>query len=162
MLPKWHILLGIIFSVLLKLVFDFGVYEVLIVFLAAVLIDLDHYAVFLLKKRKFGLKEAFRYYEENEIEQMTNMKKGIKKKDDLQIFHTVEFHLLVFALAVYFYWVFFVFLGIMFHSVSDFVYLAEKEILYRREYFFVGWAWKNLLRRSLQKSPNFSKRTLKR
>src|SRR3989344_1105645 len=101
MLPKWHILLGIIFSVLLKLVFDFGVYEVLIVFLAAVLIDLDHYAVFLLKKRKFGLKEAFRYYEENEIEQIANMKKGIKKKDDLQIFHTVEFHLLVFALAVY-------------------------------------------------------------
>jgi len=137
MIPRWHILLGAIFTAFIWLVFpETAWYNLALIFLSAFLIDFDHYICAVWKTGKLGLFSAFAYHKKLQKMHRKCKKKG---KGDFHIFHTVEFHLLVFALGFLFEPFFYVFAGMVFHSLMDVIHLIILKELDKREFFLVNW-----------------------
>ncbi len=140
MLPRWHILLGLIFTALIWFISpEISLIYLVVLFLSSFLIDTDHYINACNKTGKLSLGRAFNYYKEQDkrIERMKA--KGIRKKGDFHLFHTIEFHALI-GLAGYFFPVFFyIFIGMVFHSLLDILGLVYNDRIYLREFFFSNW-----------------------
>ncbi|MBS3090897.1 hypothetical protein J4217_00430 [Candidatus Pacearchaeota archaeon] len=147
MLPRWHIFLGLISTILITLVFpNTSMLYLLLFFLSSFLIDFDHYANAAMKTNKLGLRNAFEYHKIlGEIEKEEH-KKGLRRKGDFHPFHTIEFHLLVLLLGFLWTSFFFIFLGMLFHSIMDLISIQYKGYLYRREFFFLNWLRKKVRR----------------
>src|SRR3989344_7888189 len=65
MLPKHHILLGFIFSLVTFFLFSqIGTLGGVVIFLSSFLIDFDHYIYYIFKKKDFSLKRAYLWYKE--------------------------------------------------------------------------------------------------
>jgi hypothetical protein len=148
MLPRWHILYGSIFAALLYVAAPkTNLIYVLLVFLASVFIDLDHYFCSVVKGKHLSLKKAFEYHQKLNVEEEKRKGKGIKQKGDFHLFHTIEFHILIGLLGIFWVGFFYIFIGMMFHSLIDIYSLlfVGKE-MYRREFFLSAWLWKKLKR----------------
>lgn len=104
MLIHQHFLLSLIPSILL---FYYYGWNVLIFIATNVLIDIDHYPVYVWKFKKLSLKKAHSYF------------KNLNGTDDIAIFHTFEFIILIFILSFFYKIFFLVFLGLVFHLISD-------------------------------------------
>jgi len=141
MMPRGHVLLGIVFVVVVSLLFpSVGWLYLLLIFLASVLIDFDHYAALGWNKGIWGLKENVRYHKIVLLrKELVEKKKGIFRKGYFHLFHTFEFHVLVWLLGYLWVGFFYVFEGMLFHSLCDFVWLVWKDRLYRREYWWINW-----------------------
>jgi len=125
MLPKTHILLGAIFSILIYYFLGLSLFETSLIFLASFLIDFDHYIWHLNKKKNFNLKKAYFYLKE------INLSKPL-----FMIFHTIEFLLLIFLISFLWEGFLFILIGMLFHSVLDIVQMAHDNELQYREFFF--------------------------
>jgi len=123
MLPKWHILIGFVFSYLLAHFFNISLLSALLIFSSSVLIDVDHYIHYIYKKRDISLINAYFWH------------KGLPKhhKKILHIFHTLEFHILVFLISFFWRPLIFIFLGLLLHSVSDLIDLFLGKMKFFRE-----------------------------
>ena len=140
MLPRWHILLGTVFTILIWIFSpQINLFYLAIIFFSSFLIDFDHYAASVIKTKKLGLKDSFRYHEKLNIQEKKEIAKGIKKKSDFHLFHTIEFHLLIGLLGLLWVGFFYVFLGMIFHSTLDIFSMAREGSIHRREYFFFNW-----------------------
>ncbi|MCH7567795.1 MAG: hypothetical protein IIA87_00045 [Nanoarchaeota archaeon] len=140
MLPKWHILLGGLFTAIIWFFApETSPIYLTLIFLSSFLIDFDHYLNSFIKNKKLSLPHALKYYEELNKEDERNYKRGIKKKRNFEIFHTIEFHILIAILG--FLWIafFYIFIGMVFHSLLDLAWLLYKDRFYRREYFLFSW-----------------------
>jgi len=93
MLPLTHFLVSLFIAVLLYPVFG---WEVLMIFIGGVLIDVDHYMLYIYRFKKFSLKECYKYYH---IDIKKNNFKDVFGA--LLIFHTIEFLLLSVFLSIY-------------------------------------------------------------
>lgn len=143
MLPKWHIFLGAAFTALIWFfVPTMPVVYLSLVFLSSFLIDFDHYANAVIKNKNPSLNEAFKYHERLKEQEKRDLQKGIRKKSDFHLFHTVEFHTLVGLLGLVWSGFFFIFIGMLFHSLLDLSSLLFTGVFHRREYFFFNWARK--------------------
>ena len=78
MLPKTHILLGLIFSLLIYFSLELTIIQASLVFLSSFLIDFDHYLWYVFKKKDFSLKNAYYYLKDFE-----------KDKAHLMVFHSI-------------------------------------------------------------------------
>ena len=148
MLPKTHMLLGLVFSGIVWFLFPaIPGWGILLVFLSSFLIDFDHYVVFVLKQKKMSLNESLKWHDKEDVVQRKEKAAGIRQKGHFHLFHTIEFHGIVWLLG-YFLWSGFLYvtIGMIFHSVCDLVYLIQKDYLYRREYLFVNWLRRKLTR----------------
>jgi hypothetical protein len=140
MLPRWHIAFGAVFTFIIWVIFpNTNPSYLALVFLSSFLIDLDHYLQAFFHTKHLSLFEAFEYYKILEKRELENYKKGIRKKGDFHVFHTIEFHLLIAILGTYFTIFSYIFLGMFFHSILDFADMAKRNRLYTREYFFFNW-----------------------
>lgn len=145
MLPRWHVLLGGIFALLLWIVVPtVNPLYVTLFFLASFLIDFDHYVCAVMHTRKWGLSEAFEYHRKMDALDLERRKRGIKELGDFHLFHTIEFHVLVGIFGLLWTGFFYIFLGMMFHSLCDLYSLLYSKEMYRREFFFVAWVWKKV------------------
>ena len=140
MLPRWHIIFGLIFAISIwvfapRLNFVY----VSLIFLSSFLIDFDHYLVSLIKTKKFSLRDSFRYHDMKEKEANNDIKKGVRRRGDFHLFHTVEFHALVGVIGISFAPFFYIFIGMLFHSLLDVISLIYDDTFHRREYFFFNW-----------------------
>jgi hypothetical protein len=129
MLPKKHIILGLIFSLLVYFIFHVTLFQVSLIFFASVFIDLDHYIFYVFRKKSFDLKKAYDWHK--------NLPKNHKPMT--QIFHTVEFLVLVFMLSYFWYGFLFILIGMLFHSITDileFLFGCESN---RREFFLIKY-----------------------
>ena len=146
MLPRWHIVLGAVFTAILYFsVPEIGWFYLTLVFLSSFLIDFDHYASSIINSRKFlTLKESFVYYDKAEIQQKKDIAAGIKRQGDFHFFHTLEFHTLVGLFGLVWNGFFFIFLGMFFHSLLDVIAMVNEGALHRREYFFFNWLRKQV------------------
>lgn len=124
MLPKAHIFFGAIFSIVLYF-FGFNLFQCTIIFLSSFLIDFDHYAWFVIKKKNFNLKKAFYF-----------LKAMDKKKPVMMLFHTFEFILFILILSFFYNIFLFVLIGMLFHSLLDIIDLKYYKELHLREFFF--------------------------
>ncbi|MEK6933318.1 MAG: hypothetical protein AABW75_00405 [Nanoarchaeota archaeon] len=140
MLPRWHILFGAIFTFLIWLYAPETSYLYLgLVFFASFIIDLDHYICGMMRTGTLHLGEIFKYHSEMGQIQHKEREKGIRRKGDFHLFHTIEFHVLVAFLGIFFTPLFYFFIGMTFHSLLDVIWLMRHDFLYRREYFFFNW-----------------------
>lgn len=117
MLPKTHLILTAIFSLLLLALGWATPLQAAIVLAAGVLIDTDHWFVYLFKKKDPSITRAYKwfygFYERKE------------KRKFLEIFHTAEFFILIFLLSLKFHFFFFMLLGMLFHEVLDLIEAAQ-------------------------------------
>jgi len=137
MLPKNHVYIGIIFSILVYLIFPaVGILGALIIFAASVLIDVDHYSVYVWRKKDWSLKNSFKWY----MEFKKNKDRTIKKlKSPMNVLHTIEFLFLFFVISIFNNLLFLIFVGFIFHSICDVYHMYREKELWAREYFLVRY-----------------------
>ena len=115
MLPERHALFGFLFCLLLYF-FNFPVKALILIFIANIAIDIDHYIIYGINKKSWNFLKAYRFF--------VNLVK-LKKpgKFYLCIFHTIEFLLVLFILAILLKsnYLFLIFVGFSFHTFVDFV-----------------------------------------
>jgi len=141
MLPRWHIFLGAVFTLILYY-FETNLLYLSLVFLSSFLIDFDHYAASVIKTGKLSLLASFEYHKKQEIIEQKERKRGIRRKGDFHLFHTIEFHLLIFLLGFVWIGFWFIFIGMAFHSILDIISMAKERVLYRREFLLINWLQK--------------------
>ena len=118
MLPKHHIIIGLIASLIL--LFFISPFYSLLFFLASVFIDIDHYIWYTLKKKDFSLKNAYYFLKDKKI------------KLPLMLFHTLEFHVLILILGFFWQGALFLFYGMLLHSFTDIFDLYKRKKLGNR------------------------------
>lgn len=147
MLPRWHILLGAIFTLAIWILApQTSIFFLILIFLSSFLIDFDHYAVACIKNKKLRLSHALVYYKKLSKKIDADKKKGLRKRYDFHVFHTIEFHILIALLGFLWEGFFYVFIGMVFHSLTDLIYFYYKDIIHIREFFFFSWIAKRLER----------------
>jgi hypothetical protein len=132
MLPKNHFLLGLIFSIILYYYANLTFFQVILVFLSAFFIDIDHYIWFIFYKKDFNLKNAYSFLKDQGFHKPT-----------LMIFHTVEFILLIGLLSFLNEFFIYIFIGIIFHSIVDIIYLIYLRELPCREFSIIRYIFLN-------------------
>lgn len=128
MMPKTHIISGILASSFLYYVWDASFLACLLFLKASVLIDVDHYLFYAWKKRDWHLGRAFGWFvsKKKKFEKLVRAER--KKVMNAWFFlHGFE-SILVFVLLGYFVWAIFYFvaLGFLFHLMMDWIDLVKK------------------------------------
>lgn len=135
---------GAIFTALIWFFTGMPAIYLVLIFLASFLIDFDHYANAAIHNKHLGLGKAFDYHKKKREEELSDLAKGIRKKGDFHIFHTIEFHTLMGFLGLLWIGFFYIFLGMLFHSLLDVASLLFTGVFHRREFFLFNWARKKL------------------
>ena len=145
MYPRWHFISGLAFTLLIWIISpQINPIYLILVFFASFFIDFDHYAASVIKTKKLSLKDSFEYHEQQNIKEKKEIAKGIKKKSDFHLFHTIEFHLLIGLLGILWVGFFYIFIGMLFHSTLDVFSMLNEGSFHRREYFFFNWLSKKI------------------
>lgn len=131
MLPKTHFILGAIFSILLYFIFHITAFQASLVFFASFLIDFDHYAWHVLRKKSFSLKKSYDFF---------NIKPYEKR---MMLFHTLEFILLILILSYFWRKFLFIWIGMIFHSLLDIIQMGYDDELKYREFFLTNFLRNN-------------------
>jgi len=141
MLPKWHILYGFIFSLVLINFFNFSLFSGLIVFLASVFIDLDHVLFYFLKTKNLNPWKFYNWSMTRRKEwlKLTNEERKIYKFPYF-VLHGIELIIVLVALSylhIFFFWIL---LGILLHFILDISELAHNKfhISYKTSQI---WLW---------------------
>lgn len=127
MLPKWHILIGFVFSYVLVYFLHFSILAGLVVFLWSFLIDVDHWLIYALRG-KFNLTEDYNQHKkitENYLK--LSIKERRKYKRYIIIFHGLEFVLVLVLLSFVNQFFFWILLGTLIHMLADFFDLHSKQ-----------------------------------
>jgi hypothetical protein len=121
MLPKYHIIYGLIFAAIVFLFFpDIGLIGFTLIFLSSFLIDVDHYLFYAFTHKDRSLKNAREWF-------MKKRDKALKlsKKDRRQIlqipciFHGIETVLILIFLSLFFPIFIYILIGLIFHQILD-------------------------------------------
>ncbi len=132
MTPKYHVLFGLIFILILYLAFSPTTFILAVIFFSSILIDVDHYILYFFAKKDLSLRKAYKFFiERKELWLSMPLEKREKCKRAVFYFHGIEF--LAFILLLSFFSSFFipVFLGCLFHLFIDLIELYfYKEPLY--------------------------------
>ncbi len=141
MLPKWHVLYGFIFSIILVYFFDFSFFAGVIIFLSAVFIDLDHVLICIFEAKslnpvKFYSRALRRRYIWLDLER----KERDRYKYPNFILHGIELAVILFVLSylhIFFFWVL---LGCLLHLALDILetIYTEQHISYKTSQI---WLW---------------------
>lgn len=140
MLPRWHIIWGVLFCLVFKLIAPETSYvSIFLIWFSSVFIDFDHYLSAGFQHGKWNPLNAINhgYNRRNEI---LNLKKeeDICEKGDFHIFHTVESHLVIGIIALFFAPLFFIFIGMILHSLLDLIWIVRHDVLDSREFFLIN------------------------
>ena len=103
MFLQYHFFVGLIISLVLYPLYGLNV---LIVFFANLLIDIDHYILYIFKFKSFNVLKANKYFMNHE-------------GTSFLFLHTAEFILLLLFLFMYFEFIFFVLIGVLIHLLLD-------------------------------------------
>lgn len=144
MLPRWHFIIGIIFSLIVYILFpEINLFYLGLIFLSSFLIDFDHYLIGAIMTKSLSFKKIFEFYRILGKKQDEEIRRGIKKKSVIQVFHTLEFHIFVLLLGFLWEGFFYVLAGMIFHSLTDIFDGIRKGWLHCREFFLIRWVLKN-------------------
>mgnify|MGYP005622624883 CR=1 FL=1 len=150
MQPKWHILWGFIFAVLLIEFFSFSLIAGLVVFLSSIFIDLDHATRYTIKTGDWNPKKFWNWSKERYLaERKLTLKKKKKSSYPFFFMHGVEFLLILFFVGLKYQLASWIFIGFLFHMILDYI-----EIIFIEDYPFMLkfseiWVlWRNQYKRS--------------
>lgn len=137
MLPRWHIILGVVFCIIFKIISpQTNYFSLFLIFFASVFIDFDHYLASGINSNKWHPKDSLTH-NYNLRQQVLDERKeiGLCKKGDFHLFHTVESHLIISITSLFFAPAFFFFIGMVFHSILDIIWMVRHDVLDSREFF---------------------------
>lgn len=110
MLPKWHVLFGFVFCLLLWF-FNFPIGALAVIWLVNFGIDIDHYIIYIINKKKWSLIKAYRFF----------LKLKSSSKYYFCFFHTIEFVAFLACLAFLDKLFYFILLAVLFHLTIDLI-----------------------------------------
>lgn len=133
MLPKYHIIINLLVSLIL--LYFLNPFYVLLFFLSSFLIDVDHYFYYILEKKNFSLKKAYNWCLIKRARLRALPREERKKHTKFFfIFHGIESLILLAFLSFIFYPLFFIFLGVLVHMIED-VFEATCLGMVKRKFF---------------------------
>jgi len=139
MMPSDHMLYGFIAALIILFLFpSIGAYGLLVIFLASVLIDADHYLYYVYKTRDFNLSNAMSFYLEIGKKQCSSKKSA---KEPLMIFHTAEFWLLLFILSFFNEVFAYVLAGVLIHVFLDIFHMRKYGVLHVRHHSILRYCF---------------------
>ncbi len=124
MKPLQHLILGIIFALVLLVLFpSIDLIGFFLIIASTVLIDVDHYTYYIYKTKNFNLKKSFNWYLKDSKKYLSlSRKEKDKYYTGFCFLHGVEILIILFLLgkfvSVYFYYVL---IGFVFHLSLDFI-----------------------------------------
>jgi len=126
MKPLTHLIFGSIFAFILLLLFPaIKLIGFSIIVLSSVLIDIDHYIYYVIKKRDLNLKNAYNWFVENEKKfRQLPLRKKRQVCPPLCFLHNLEFLLIFAVLSFYSHIFLFIFTGFIFHLFLDSILAA--------------------------------------
>ena len=148
MMPKWHVLFGGIFSLVLIAFFDLSLVQGAIVFISSVMIDLDHYVLYVIKERKIHPKKFW----DHSMKRRDTWRSFSKKEKKLHkephfILHGLETIFILIILSYFLDIFFWIFLGLSFH-----IFLDILERIYSSEHLSTKssqiWLWQRNKKRN--------------
>jgi hypothetical protein len=113
MYPLIHILSSLIFILALKLLDSLTITQLIVIFLSAILIDVDHWFVYIAKKKDFSIVRSYKWF--------IALDKLKKNPHFLCIFHTIEFFAFIALLSLKYQIFQFIFIGMAFHMALDII-----------------------------------------
>jgi hypothetical protein len=116
MLPYMHVILSLIVSLVLYAI-KVNPFFILLFFLASVLIDFDHYILYVIRKKKFNPFRAYSYFRDDAEKEL--LKEG--KKRVLFVFHNLEILLALLILSFFIRFFVPILLGYAFHLIIDII-----------------------------------------
>ena len=122
MLPKYHLLLGFIFSFILFLIFpNINLIGAGIIFLSSFLIDVDHYIYYILKKKSLNLRKAVNYFlEKRKKLRIMDVERRKGFYSGFCFLHGIEILMVLFIAGIFISKYFLlVFIGFTFHLFLD-------------------------------------------
>ncbi len=125
MLPRFHFFAGLIFSIILFLIFpSVTLLGAVIIFLSSFLIDFDHYVAYVFIKKDLSLKRAYKWFVKKRKKFLKLSRKERNQRKHIVCFlHGIEPLILVFFLGYFVHSLFYyVFIGFAFHILSDAFY----------------------------------------
>jgi len=125
MKPRWHLLLGFIFSYILVYFFHFSFISGGIIFLSSFLIDTDHYFWYVFSFKDLNPINALRWYYKN-LNKWRSMdeKERLKFQKGVFIFHSLPLIIILGLLSPINKIFLSLFLGISIHLVADLIALV--------------------------------------
>lgn len=146
MVPRNHILIGIVVSFLLVFFLNFSLVSGLVIFLSSFLIDVDHYFLYVYRKKDLNPLAARKYFF-NFVDKWNKIPKNERPKyqHGLIIFHGIEFWILLGLLSFLnplFLWIL---MGVMIHMSADWFHIIEhkESLLYKISQVYVYTSNKN-------------------
>jgi len=112
MYPLTHIVLSLVLAIILKLLTALSSVEILIILMAAILIDIDHWFVYVIKKKSFSISGSYKWF--------ISLTKLKRKPVFLCIFHTIECFIVLILLSKILFFKF-VLIGFVFHNLLDII-----------------------------------------
>jgi len=128
MLPRQHLIYGLIFSIAAVLIFNISINFGIIIFLASLLIDIDHYFTYVYRKKDLNIFRTYQYWiaEEKKWRALTKKQKS-KTKLAHFLFHGIESLIILLFLSQYSNIFFYIFLGFTFHLFLDYILIIQKK-----------------------------------
>ncbi|HJV33543.1 hypothetical protein [Geomonas sp.] len=108
-----------------------GTEELLLFTAGGVLVDVDHYLLYIQRRRNLSVSGMFRYFRELQPIQTTIPYIG------LCIFHTVDFFILIALLALIHPPLNYLLAGCLYHFAIDLIDLRRKQVIFIRPFFLV-------------------------
>lgn len=132
MLPKYHIVIGAIFTILFYQLSNLTYFQAIVIFLSSFLIDFDHYLNYVVNKKDLSLNNATKYFHRHRDKWIQlSVSERKKYKRPMFIFHGIEFWLILFLLSNYNKIFIFILFGIAIHIILDYIdYYYFKEPFY--------------------------------
>jgi hypothetical protein len=125
MYPLKHFFLGLIFSIILFLIFpNIGIIGSITILASSVLIDVDHYLYYIYKKKDFNLRNAYYWHIKNSKKFLAlSLEKRKKTYSSYCFFHGIEILIILSLLGIFYNKYFlFVLIGFSFHLLLDLLY----------------------------------------
>ncbi len=150
MLPKYHLIYGFIFSLLLLAIFpSIGLTGALIILASTFFIDGDHYLVYVFRKKDISLKNALKYYMNIRRKYGLTGIKGVKMP--ILYFHIGEAIIITAVLALKYKIFIWILIGFLFHIFLDFIDMKRLGVLEQRDYF----ALQRFVRKNLSNNDKY-------
>tara|TARA_Y100000310_G_scaffold329947_1_gene400686 strand:+ start:10260 stop:10721 length:462 start_codon:yes stop_codon:yes gene_type:complete len=129
MLPKSHILISLLVTFILVKIFHISFFYGVILLFSAILIDVDHYLLYVYQKNNLSLKKAYWYFYNRGIKfRKISRDKRKKYKEDILLFHNIEFLIIIFFLSWFYFPIFYILYGMILHMFIDIIDLIKKHI----------------------------------
>lgn len=126
---KSHILQGIALSPIAYYLTDLK--SAVIFFASFIFIDLDHYLLYIYRRRMIGIKEMFKYFDA--------MWENRKNVYDICIFHTIEFFTALFLLGYWRreFWI--ILVAFFIHLLFDIYHLYKHGVVFTRAFSVIEY-----------------------